>query len=297
MTITVDCPPLKTDNGGKSLEQWNKDVAAFEAANPEHRHQDDLGRRPVRQPAGLHRPAAGWHPGRRLLRLHDRPRPGARRRRGRGHHPVRQQGHHPELGRRARLGEGAVHRGRQDLRHRLLRLTPWAWSTTRRCSQQAGLDPTKPPTTWQEVATAAKTIADARSRASPATRSTAPATPVAGTSPRRVYSRGSSPVSADGKKANVKTPEAKAVLQNLKDMRFTRQQRRHDAAADLAGPADQRRRRQGRHVHRRAGLDHRDREHLQGQATPTGRSLRCPVTAARPRARSVAATATSSRRA
>ncbi len=34
VTITVDCPPLKTDNGGKSLEQWNKDVAAFEAANP-----------------------------------------------------------------------------------------------------------------------------------------------------------------------------------------------------------------------------------------------------------------------
>ena len=34
VTITVDCPPLKTDNGGKSLAQWNKDVAAFEAANP-----------------------------------------------------------------------------------------------------------------------------------------------------------------------------------------------------------------------------------------------------------------------
>src|SRR5215813_12393739 len=34
VTITVDCPPLKTDNGGKSLEQWNKDVVAFQAANP-----------------------------------------------------------------------------------------------------------------------------------------------------------------------------------------------------------------------------------------------------------------------
>jgi ABC-type glycerol-3-phosphate transport system substrate-binding protein len=34
VTITVDCPPLKTDNKGKSLEQWNNDVAAFEKANP-----------------------------------------------------------------------------------------------------------------------------------------------------------------------------------------------------------------------------------------------------------------------
>jgi ABC-type glycerol-3-phosphate transport system substrate-binding protein len=29
-TIIVDCPPLKTDNGGKSLTHWNADVAAFE---------------------------------------------------------------------------------------------------------------------------------------------------------------------------------------------------------------------------------------------------------------------------
>jgi ABC-type glycerol-3-phosphate transport system substrate-binding protein len=35
-----------------------------------------------------------------------------------------------------------------------------------------------------------------------------------------LFSRGSSPVSADGKKANVNTPEAKAVLENLKAMRF-----------------------------------------------------------------------------
>src|SRR5438046_1363463 len=33
-TIVVDCPPLKTDNGGKSLEQWNADIAAFEKQHP-----------------------------------------------------------------------------------------------------------------------------------------------------------------------------------------------------------------------------------------------------------------------
>src|SRR5262245_16646223 len=34
VTIVVDCPPLKTDNGGKSLEQWNADVAAFQKLHP-----------------------------------------------------------------------------------------------------------------------------------------------------------------------------------------------------------------------------------------------------------------------
>src|SRR5437762_165155 len=33
-TIVVDCPPLKTDNGGKSLEQWNADIAAFGKLHP-----------------------------------------------------------------------------------------------------------------------------------------------------------------------------------------------------------------------------------------------------------------------
>src|SRR4051812_10788957 len=33
-TIVVDCPPQKTDNGGKSLQLWNDDVAAFQKAHP-----------------------------------------------------------------------------------------------------------------------------------------------------------------------------------------------------------------------------------------------------------------------
>src|SRR5262245_28688409 len=34
-TITVDCPPLKTDNDGKALAQWNVDVAAFQKQHPD----------------------------------------------------------------------------------------------------------------------------------------------------------------------------------------------------------------------------------------------------------------------
>src|SRR5215470_14250406 len=34
-TIVVDCPPLKTDNGGKRLALWNSDVAAFEKIHPD----------------------------------------------------------------------------------------------------------------------------------------------------------------------------------------------------------------------------------------------------------------------
>jgi multiple sugar transport system substrate-binding protein len=33
-TITVDCPPAKTADGGADLKNWNADVAAFEKANP-----------------------------------------------------------------------------------------------------------------------------------------------------------------------------------------------------------------------------------------------------------------------
>jgi ABC-type glycerol-3-phosphate transport system substrate-binding protein len=85
-----------------------------------------------------------------------------------------------------------------------------------------------------------------------------------------LYSRGSSPVSADGKKANVNTPEAKAVLANLKAMRFTDNSVGTTQLQTVAGPADQRRRRQGRHVHRCARLDDRDREHVQGQVQRLG---------------------------
>ena len=84
---------------------------------------------------------------------------------------------------------------------------------------KAGLDPTKPPTTWQDVAADAKAIAglgngvvgyeDYSAGNTGGWHFTA-----------ELYSRGGTDVSADGKTANVDTPEGQAVLQNLHDMRF-----------------------------------------------------------------------------
>lgn len=84
---------------------------------------------------------------------------------------------------------------------------------------QAGLDPNKPPATWEEVRAAAKKIAalgdgtvgyaDYSAQNQGGWHFTA-----------EVYSQGGDVVSPDGKKSNVDSPEGKAVLQNLKDMRW-----------------------------------------------------------------------------
>ena len=85
---------------------------------------------------------------------------------------------------------------------------------------QAGLDPNKPPRTWDEVRAAAKKIArlgegyvgyaDYSAQNQGGWHFTA-----------ELYSRGGDVVSADGKTATINTPEAKAVLNNLKEMRWT----------------------------------------------------------------------------
>ncbi|MGD1220963.1 ABC transporter substrate-binding protein [Streptomyces krungchingensis] len=85
---------------------------------------------------------------------------------------------------------------------------------------QAGLDPDKPPATWEELRADAKKIAalgkgtigyaDYSAQNQGGWHFTA-----------ELYSQGGDVVSADGKKANIDTPEGKAVLQNLKDMRWS----------------------------------------------------------------------------
>ncbi|PZG98407.1 sugar ABC transporter substrate-binding protein [Streptomyces sp. NTH33] len=86
--------------------------------------------------------------------------------------------------------------------------------------QKAGLDPDRPPTTWAEVRAAAKRIsalgngtvgyADYSAQNQGGWHFTA-----------ELYSQGGDVVSADGRKATVDTPEGRAVLQNLHDMRWT----------------------------------------------------------------------------
>ncbi len=86
--------------------------------------------------------------------------------------------------------------------------------------KKAGLDPDKPPTTWEEVRADAKRIAalgggtvgyaDYSAQNQGGWHFTA-----------ELYSQGGDVVSADGKKATVDTPEGHAVLRNLHDMRWT----------------------------------------------------------------------------
>ncbi|MBE8474684.1 ABC transporter substrate-binding protein [Streptomyces justiciae] len=86
--------------------------------------------------------------------------------------------------------------------------------------EKAGLDPEQPPTTWEELRADAKKIAalgdgtvgyaDYSAQNQGGWHFTA-----------ELYSQGGDVVSADGKKATVDTPQGRAVLQNLHDMRWT----------------------------------------------------------------------------
>jgi multiple sugar transport system substrate-binding protein len=86
--------------------------------------------------------------------------------------------------------------------------------------EKAGLDPDQPPATWDELRAAAKKIAalgdgtvgyaDYSAQNQGGWHFTA-----------ELYSQGGDVVSADGKNATIDTPEGRAVLQNLHDMRWT----------------------------------------------------------------------------
>ncbi len=84
---------------------------------------------------------------------------------------------------------------------------------------QAGLDPDKPPTTWDEVRTDAKAIADKTGQAGFAQMA------VEGTGGWQAtvdtYARGGRVESADGKTATLNNDGTKAALQFLKDLRWT----------------------------------------------------------------------------
>ncbi|MFH8448281.1 ABC transporter substrate-binding protein [Streptomyces fungicidicus] len=85
--------------------------------------------------------------------------------------------------------------------------------------EEAGLDPDRPPATWAEVRTAARKIAalgdgtvgyaDYSAQNQGGWHFTA-----------ELYSQGGDVVSADGEQATIDTPEGRAVLQNLHDMRW-----------------------------------------------------------------------------
>ena len=92
----------------------------------------------------------------------------------------------------------------------------------RQLFKKAGLDPEKPPATWAEVRAAAKKIA-ALGNGTVGYAEYSAQNQGGWHFTAELYSQGGAVVSADGKKATFNTPEGKAVLQNLKDMRWTRQ--------------------------------------------------------------------------
>ncbi|NGN65106.1 extracellular solute-binding protein [Streptomyces sp. A7024] len=89
----------------------------------------------------------------------------------------------------------------------------------RKLFKKAGLDPDKPPTTWEEVRSASKKIAGLGGGVNGF--GIYSATNQGGWHfTASVYSRGGSVVTPDGKKAAFNDDTGKAVLQQLKDMRF-----------------------------------------------------------------------------
>ncbi|MFF3445731.1 extracellular solute-binding protein [Streptomyces sp. NPDC002667] len=85
--------------------------------------------------------------------------------------------------------------------------------------KKAGLDPDKPPATWEELRADAKRIA-ALGKGTVGYADYSAQNQGGWHFTAEVYSQGGNVVSEDGKKATVDTPEGKAVLQNLKDMRW-----------------------------------------------------------------------------
>ncbi len=218
-TIVIDCPPLKTDNGGKSLEQWNADIAAFEKLHPNITVKTiSVGSQCDNPPDFTARLQGGTE-------------------------ADVFYGYMTDLGQVLDAGQAT------DITAYVNSSTVPNWDSlipaakavftdsgklyaipysaytmglvmNKNLFKQAGLDPGKPPTTWQEVAADAKKIA-------------ALGNGIAGYEEysagntggwhftAELYSRGGQMVAGDGKSAGFNNGMGQSVLKNLHDMRFT----------------------------------------------------------------------------
>jgi ABC-type glycerol-3-phosphate transport system substrate-binding protein len=216
-TIVVDCPPLKTDNHGKSLDHWNSDVANFEKIHPDIVIKTvSVGAQCDNPPDFTARLQGGTQADIFYAYMTD-------------------------------LNQVLDVDAAMDISQYINTDTVPNWDSlqpaiktpfqdggktygigyagytmglvyNKKLFTQANI--TTPPATWQDVAADAKKIAALGSG-------------IAGYSDysagntggwhftAEIYSRGGADVSSDGKTATVNTPEGQAVLANLKSMRFT----------------------------------------------------------------------------
>jgi ABC-type glycerol-3-phosphate transport system substrate-binding protein len=219
VTISVDCPPLKTDNNGKSLTAWNADVAAFEKANPN---------------IAIDTVSVGA--------MCDNPPDFTARLQG-GQEADVFYGYMTDLNQVLQSGQAA------DITSYINKDTVPAWDQitpnikspfvsggkvyavgyagytmglvyNTNLFKQAGLDPSKPPTTWADVATDAKKIA-ALGNGVVGYEDYSAGNVGGWHFTSELYAQGGADTSADGKTATVNTPEGIAVLQNLHAMAIT----------------------------------------------------------------------------
>ena len=150
-------------------------------------------------------------------------------------------------------------RRRQDLRRPDRGLRHVADLQPDACSRQAGLDPDKPPTTWDEVRAAAKTIAEKTGVAGYAQMATENTGGWQLTTSTYALGGRMEEVGDDGKvTATLNNDKTKAVLQRLKDDALGGQQHGLHVRLRVGHDEPGLRRGPGRHVHRRLGPVHLD---------------------------------------
>jgi len=218
-TIVVDCPPLKTDNGGKSLAQWNADVVAFEKANPGVTVKSiSVGSQCDNPPDFTARLQGGTQADVFYGYMTDL-------------NQVLDAGQAEDITSFVNastvpywdsLIPSAKTAFTDDGKLYALPYSAYTMGLVinKNLFKQAGLDPAKPPATWQEVATAAKKIA-ALGNGIAGYQEYSAGNTGGWHFTAELYSRGGQMVSDDGKSAAFNTPAGQAVLQNLHDMRFT----------------------------------------------------------------------------
>jgi multiple sugar transport system substrate-binding protein len=218
-TIVIDCPPLATDNDGKSLAQWNADIAAFGKLHP------DIVVKSISVGSQCDNP------------------PDFTARLQGGTEADVFYGYMTDLNQVLDAGQA------EDITSYVNSSTVPYWDSlipaaksvftdggklyavpysaytmglviNKNLFRQAGLDPAKPPATWQDVAADAKKVA-ALGNGTAGYEEYSAGNTGGWHFTAELYSRGGQLVSGDGKTAAFNSDAGQAVLKTLHDMRFT----------------------------------------------------------------------------